>query len=474
MLESLKVIGNYIYDGDKKYPLYYSNKLGVKDAYKIKAYNVDKSILYPFQYIGACFLLTRKKAILSDDTGIGKTVQALFAADYLLKNNKVSRVIISCPKAITEQWKEEIKKFVNEKAEIVENIELDLKYSIMNYEKIRKANKMIPKDTCLILDEASKLKNFNTKNAQSLYFVNNSDYIFMLTATPIENSPLDLWALFKQLKNNYFKENSEEEFINNYAITEKNTNSKGYNYYTIVGWKDLNKIKRIAYPLILKRTINEVYNQLPEKLVKDVYIELTSVENKVYNRIKNEIINDKGEEYILSLYTLLKRFLDSPDILKSGVLIYDLIEEKNLDIISSKLIKLMEIVDELKENNKIVIFTQYSDMAIKLGNVLETPFLYYGDLSSEVIDKFNNSKKGILVMTDKGAYGLNIQSANVLVNYDLPWNPAILKQRLGRIYRIGQTKKTVIINMQVLGFNKIDNLIRYKLKLKDDISNEVI
>lgn len=465
-----EIDGNFIIRNGYKQPLYMAPDK--TKAYSIKKFDLDNGKLLPFQFIGSCFLLTRKKAILGDIMGLGKTIQSLKASEYIMKRDNSKFSLIISPKPLLDQWKKEIHRFTIFKGQILKDFEdLHERYIITNYEKIYKDGfeQILKKKPILILDEATKLKNFDTKYSQELYKSNISDYVFMLSGTVYENSPVDLWSLFKQLKNNYLDYNYYD-FINKYAVIEKRVRLDGQEYSQITGWKNLDDLKSKIEPLILRRNFKDVAFQLPEKTVEDIFVELSKEELQVYNRIKKEILMAKGEEYVLALFTILKRFLDYPDVLEKNNLTKKFVF-KHVD--SSKSAKLLELVDSMRDE-KIVIFTQYSDVAEALGSLLKTKFLYYGDMTNEVIDEFKRVDKGILIMTDKGAYGLNLQSASIVINYDLHWNPAVLEQRIGRVYRMGQKKNVLVLNLIVNEIGLIERYIRLRLKEKTAIGNKLL
>ena len=467
-----EIDGNFIIKNGYKMPLYMAEDK--KYAYRIKKFDINKDGLFPYQYIGSLYLLTRKASILGDFMGLGKTAQALRSSEYLLNKDKEKFCLIVAPKgALVEQWKKEVPKFTKYDAEIIKDIDdnYEKRYIITNYEKLYKDGfeKILKRKPILILDEVSKIKNFFTLYSQALYKYSEPEYMFMLSGTVFENSPIDIWSLFKQMKNNYL-EYDYYDFINKYAIIEERERLDGQTFNTIVGWKNMDELKSKIEPLILRRTFNDVSVQLPEKSVEDVYIELNKNELALYHRIERDIKTQKGDEYVLALFTFLKRFLDYPPVLEKNELTrkYDV-----SNIISSKANMLLEIVESLK-GSKIVIFSQYSDVVQALGDLLKTRYLYYGDISNEIIDEFNKNKEGILIMTDKGAYGLNLQTATVIINYDLPWNPAVIEQRIGRIYRLGQKNKVLVLNLIINEIGLIERYISRILKEKQSLGMKLL
>ena len=442
-----------------------------EEAYRVKKFNlINENLLMPYQSIGAYFLLTRKRAILSYRMGLGKTPVAIVSAHYLMVNTN-RRVLIICPKPLVKQWVDEISKFADSDAEIIDDFDRKYKskWLVVNYEKIRidGFEKFFVGDPIIICDEATKMKNFDSILSQRFYRLCHSEYIFMLTATPITNSPLDIWALFKQLKNDYL-ESSKKEFLDHYGIMKEIELKSGRKIKIPVDWKNLDELADKVKPLILVKTYDQVYTQLPLKTVVDIFVEISQEEVKVYNKIRSKIYKEKGADYKLALLTYLKRFLDAPKILEKD----ELTEEFSTEI-SSKMLKLLDLVEEYKDK-KIIIISQYADVVKELGRILETEYLYYGNISVETVENYLTEEKGILIMTDKGSYGLNLQGANILINYDLPWSDASLEQRIGRVYRIGQTKKVLVFNLVVEQEYLIESYIRQIIGKKRKIGKIVL
>ena len=482
MLEGNK----FIYNG-KEYPLFYAKKLFPEqfhDFYKIKKYNLNTDKLYYYQNVGACFLLTRKRAILADEMGLGKTVQSIFAAKYLMDNKLADRVVIMVMKPLINQWLEELKKFANIDAEIITDFTENGEWLITNYEKCRKPEfkNYLDERTVLILDEATKVKNFNTKTAKELV-KNNCEYIFILTATPIQNSPLDLWALVTQLHLNWL--GSYWNFINKYAVKEE-LELKDRTIMQIIDWKNLNEIREIVEPIVLRRKLRQIYKQIPERESYNIEVDLNDNEMRIYNAIKHLIFKVNGRDYQLGLITILRRYLDFPEVLRNTNAIQELIgkgytsknlfrifTEKDLMQIPSKLEALKDIISTQNSNDKIVIFTEYKDVAEKLGKALGSTYIFSGNADEKILTDFKANGR-ILINTNKGMYGLNLNEANVVINYDMSWNPALLEQRIGRVDRLTQNKRVKVFNLIVSMLNNIEEEIIGTIENKKFYSESII
>jgi len=149
----------------------------------------------------------------------------------------------------------------------------------------------------------------------------------------------------------------------------------------------------------------------------------------------------------------------------------------------NKIDELRELLPEIVENpdNKIVIFSQWKKMfelIIEELNALGLPYVYLnGDMPAlernQIITRFQKEKDlRVFLSTDAGGVGVNLQSANILINIDLPWNPAVLEQRIGRIYRLGQKKHINVFNFISKG--SIEHRILYLLEFKKSVFSGAI
>lgn len=476
-----EITGTEIHIDGKTYPLFVAENLishypqyadGLKRAYIIKKYDLGDTILTNYQKIGSYFLLTRRKAILADEVGLGKTAQSSYAAKYLIEHKLVDRVLFITPASLIGQWQKEFEtKFIHKDLiELNEGTE-DSDYLICNYEKSWKDwfLKYTNERTAIIMDEATKIKNFFTKTAERLYR-NNSKYMFLLTGTPIQNSPVDIWSLFQQMHLKWLGD--YEWFINQYGVLEDKTNQNGVTFRQITGWRRLDDLNKRIYPLLLRRHRKDVLKELPEVQYYDIEVTLSNKEMFVYKKIKDRILNVRGFDYRIALYTILKRYLDYPKVLVNTHAIKGLVDKSELNITSSKFVVLQELIEELFDK-KIIIYSQFADVVDYLAKELNTPYIYHEGIDDTIINEFKQDGH-ILVTTDKGKYGFNLQEANVIINYDLPWNPDGLVQREGRIVRRGQDQETIIYTLQVSAMNFVEDYIRRVLNKKENIAGEIL
>lgn len=451
------------------------------------------SSLWPYQQVGVGFLMTRGKAILADDRGLGKSIQSFAAAMKLYSEKKIDRIVVVTvnPASMFLHWEHDIRKHTNvtdikciwTSNDIIGNNSL---VTVINYEKLSNDNVIAwlaanARRTCLILDEVTKIKNYRTQAYQTLASIKEFPYIFMLTGTPVQNSPSELYAYMALLGYNVF--GSFTRFRDNYAIMERVYTPRG-SIDRIAGWKNLQDLGDKVAPFIIKRTKADVDIELPTKHIMTVPIKLSAEEDTVYKSIVRSLTDclslTRDNKTIFTLISALKEFLNSPELLRES----DSETLRNIpmpvSLMSSKEETFMEEIDEIMSTkSQVVVFTQYARMAAILTRKINDKFgqiavQYSGESTNEPIQDFVNGKYRVLVSTDKGAYGIDLTNANFVINYDHPWNPAIIDQRIDRTHRIGQTQKVFVINLLVEDEEKIEQYIENALMTKRAMADEIL
>ncbi|MEM3829957.1 MAG: DEAD/DEAH box helicase [Candidatus Micrarchaeaceae archaeon] len=454
--------------------------------------------IMPFQWQGYNFLLSKRKAFLLFDTGLGKSVTALLASEELFYLGKINQTIIFAPLPLLEQWKGEIIKFIDiderdiivvigdseTRQDIYERVRRhDAKYIIMNYEKSRLEDFDLGNDAkrLIILDEVTRLKNFKSKTFR--IFKNlNANYKFLLSGRVLENSPSEIYTLNTLLDNQIF--GSFYEFKSKYAITQYNPIIKRE---VIVDWHNLDMLWKVFSNVAISYKVNDVLTQLPP-IVRETYnVYPSEIERKVYkiifdeieNLIKSPNINSEVRDSIFSLIVLEKEYCDSPRLIETSESKFGeyLRSMYNFDQDGTKLGELINVLD-LARPGQIIIFTQYERMAklIKRKLDTETSFtseIFASDAPESVVSDFQANRFKILISTDKGAYGLNLGNASTIINYDLPWNPAILEQRIGRVKGFRQLNNILVINMLIPLQEMLEARVRDVLMRKQNYYSEV-
>ncbi|MGQ4891707.1 MAG: SNF2-related protein [Candidatus Njordarchaeia archaeon] len=415
---------------------------------------------------------------IADDMGLGKTLQVITSILHF-KNTRVLKdpVLVICPTSVVGNWAREIEKFAPSLSWAIYhgiNRKLDLEKDIIitSYNLVRIDFERFAKHKwgMVIIDEAQNIKNPNAQKTKAVKALNTNLRIAM-TGTPIENRLLELWSIMDFLNPGYL--GSRKAFIENYVIP-------------IEKYGDLEKaeeLRKIISPFILRRlkTDKNIIKDLPEKVEIDKYCRLTKEQISLYmSVVKDELkkietkegIGKKGE--VLKLILYLKQICNHPSLfLKRPIAEIEA---------SGKMMVLRDIVEDiLASGEKLLIFTQYKEMAKLLKEMLSKEFkasieLFTGELSrkkrEQIIKLFENGYIDILILTIKaGGTGLNLVSANNVVHYDLWWNPAVENQATDRAYRIGQTKNVFVYRLITEGTieDKINELLQKKKELAEMI-----
>ncbi len=413
--------------------------------------------LLDYQREGVDFLISKGRALLADEMGLGKTVQAISAAMILKQQGKVKRVLVVCPSSLKRQWRTEIEKFTDETATIPEGqpkrrkaqYDNDTFFTIVNYELVyRDYHTIYPKNwELVILDETQRIKNWKTKTSRYIKGL-TPPYRFALTGTPIENRLEELHSILSFIDQKIL--GPFWVFSDDYIVWK--TKFFGPTPVKVVdGYKNLERLRERISRVLLRRKKIDVLPQLPP-LVQNTYrVEMIPAQRKIYKKVEQEIvafINDKGERKVinevLGRITYLREICDSPKLLSSDA------------DMGKKVPELLKIIDDtVQAGRQIIVFTQWTRMMEIIQGELDAQKLKYtvlhGGLTNESrqesIDRFTAGEVPIFLSTDAGAYGVNLQVASVVVNFDLPWNPAVLEQRIARAHRMGVEDSVTVINL---------------------------
>lgn len=444
-------------------------------------YSVVTADLYPYQKEGIDFALFKKSAIIADEMGLGKTIQAIALA--LLKKDifRLEKTLIICPASLKEQWKREIERFSNEQGLVIsgpkdkrqEAYEKDNNFfKITNYEAVLRDNLVINryKPDLIILDEAQRIKNFETKTAQCIKSIPHKQSI-VISGTPLVNKLEDLYSIVQFSDTELFS--PLWEFAAEHFILKKDKKNK------IFGYKNLDCIHDRLKPLVIRRKKEDVLKDLPEQVSNNYYIELCEEQLEMH------------QGYVSSLLPILNKKFHTPidvrriqQLLTSMRMVCDstfLIDRKTN--LSPKLKELKEVLKDLVVENrrKTVIFSEWTTMTFLIGKLLselKIPFVEFtGKIPVQkrqaIINEFNQNEECLVFLsTDAGGVGLNLQTADCVINFELPWNPAKLNQRIGRVMRIGQKSKCVNV-VNFIAKNSIEEKIHAGIKLKQELFDGV-
>ena len=433
--------------------------------------------LYPYQKEGVKFGVLKPGVLIGDEMGLGKTLQAISLGILKKEIFGFSKILVVTLASLKEQWKREIEKFSHEKAIIIEGSPFQRKalykedthlFKITNYEAVLRDITIISgfHPDIIILDEAQRIKNFSTKTAEAVKRLPKKHGI-VLTGTPLENKLEDVYSIV-QFLDPYMLTPLWKFASDHFMIPRKKNTS-------IVGYKNLDMLKDKLKPILIRRKKEEVLKDLPKEVVNNYYIDLTDEQQEIHGG------------YARSLIPLLnKKFLTPMDMRRIQILLLRMrmvcdstyLIDRDTHI-SPKLKELESILDEMviQNNRKMVIFSEWTTMTFLIARHLSDMNIPFIELSGKVpvkkrqalIDEFtNNPDCRVFLSTDAGGTGLNLQAADCVVNFELPWNPAKMNQRIGRVSRIGQESHCInVINL--IAKQSIEERILAGIQLKTDL-----
>ena len=440
-----------------------------------------KAKLYPYQEEGIRFAAKAGRCLLADDMGLGKTIQGIGAAELLKREFGITKVLIICPTSLKYQWKSEIEKFAGSSIRVIEGTpdkrEVQYRgeefYKIVSYHTASNDAAVISSTfpDLIILDEAQRIKNFLTKTARNIKRI-PSTYALVLTGTPLENRLEELYSVVQFL--DPFVLGSYHEFLGKHQIRSETGK--------ISGFRDLNAIGETLSQIMLRRKKAEVLGELPERVDKMLLVPMTEKQLELHDEFNATVarlvhkwrrlgfLPEKDRQRLMISLNMMRMVCDSSFILD---------QESRHD---TKIDELMSIIQEVisEGDEKLVVFSQWERMTRIVAMELDKQGIGYKYLHGGVPSKkreelftgFNRDPEiRVFLSTDAGGTGLNLQSASFMVNLDIPWNPAVLEQRIGRIHRMGQKKKVSVINMVSAGTieHRMTEVLKFKSALAEGI-----
>jgi len=392
--------------------------------------------------------------ILADEMGLGKTVQALALLANTMRQDSPPALVV-CPTSLVENWVREVQKFVPDfKATAVTGAKrseiwqesLDSNLIVTSYAIIKRDYPFLEKRSFsyLILDEAQHIKNPSTANAKVCKSV-EAQHRLVLTGTPLENSPEDLWSIFDFLHPDML--GSFHSFKNYYADIDKDTD------------KQHNLAARVS-PFILRRKKAQVCTELPPKQEQVLYCEMEPEQRTLYDQLISsgrtqlsqllKTSKGPGSMEILTILMRLRQLCCHPDLLPPELngKIHD----------SAKMDLLHELVlENIDSGHKMLLFSQFTSLLHLVKGWLDEAKIKYEYLDGATkdrqarVDHFNNNDKISLFLLSlkAGGTGLNLTSADTVIIYDPWWNPAVESQATDRTHRIGQLKPVTSVKLVV-------------------------
>ncbi|WP_456274065.1 DEAD/DEAH box helicase [Bacillus sp. AK031] len=398
------------------------------------------------------------KAILADEVGLGKTIEAgLILKEYMIRG-LVKKVLILVPASLVSQWAIELnskffipavaqkKSYVWDQCDIVIS-SIDTAKRSPHREKVYEQNYDL-----VIIDEAHKLKNHKTKNYEFVQSLKKK-FCLLLTATPIQNRVEEIFHLVSLLKPGHL--GNESAFAEKY---KKGSRSVGNDAH----------LKELVNKVMIRNRRSDTGIEWTKRHVKTVLIDFSKEERELYDSFS--ILKSPQEERVSSSFSLLT--LQREACSSREAVFYTLKnmlerQEHPSPLLTSNVNALMKKVENVQANSKaqealkiiqsvndkVIIFTEYRatqlylQWFLKQNGITSVPFRggFKRGKKDWMRELFKNHAQ-VLIATEAGGEGINLQFCHHIINFDLPWNPMRLEQRIGRVHRLGQTKDVHIYN----------------------------
>jgi len=438
--------------------------------------------LFPYQREGVYFAAQAGRCLIADEMGLGKTIQAIAAAELMKKEFGIGRVLIICPTSLKYQWKSEIEKFTDNSSLVVEGNPLaripqyqkdESFYKIVSYYTAGRDLKHINENEfdLIILDEAQRIKNWQTKISQNIKKI-QSTYAIVLTGTPLENKLEELYSIIQFI--DPFLLGSLFNFLNQYQVSDDTGK--------VIGYQHLNQIGEVLKEVMIRRTRKQVLNQLPSRRDKNLFVPMTEQQHQVHQEYADQVARlvHKWKRMGFLPEKDRQRLLISLNMMRMSCNSTYIIDQRTRH--DTKIDELMSILEEVLDlqSEKVVIFSQWERMTRLVAHELNEKgiryeYLHGGVPSADRKDLFKNFNQDpetvVFLSTDAGGVGLNLQAASYMINLDIPWNPATLEQRIARIYRMGQKRKVSIINLVSTGTieHRMLDVLKFKSSMADGV-----
>jgi SNF2 family DNA or RNA helicase len=374
-------------------------------------------------------------------------------------------VLVVCTTSLKYQWQSEIGRFLGRRPERAARViaggrgqrqkdfKLDDFCKITNYEKLETDLDLIADwaPEVVIVDEAQRIKNWNTIAARALKRI-DSAYAFVLTGTPLENKLEELVSIVQFVDQHRL--GPTWKLLHEHQVKDE--------VGRVTGYKALEKIGQTLAPIMIRRRKSEVLRQLPGRTDQNILVPMTEKQldyhrenGAIVKRIvqrwrKTGFLSDKDQRRMTCALQNMRMSCDST---------YLVDKETDHGVKADELAALL--VDLFADPDaKAVVFSQWTrthDIVIRRLEAHGIGYVsFHGGVPSEnrpaLVQRFRDDQAcRVFLSTDAGSTGLNLQHASILINMDLPWNPAVLEQRAGRIHRLGQRRPVRIVSFVAKG-----------------------
>ena len=443
-----------------------------------------KTPLYPYQVEGAIHLATKGRAILADEMGLGKTVQAIAAALLLREVAGAKRSLVVVPASLKGEWLEQLAMFTDARVELLAGDRrqrlarydaTEAFFIIANYEQVvrdwRDINARLRPDI-VILDEAQRIKNWSTQTARRLKCL-DSRFAFVLTGTPLENRIDEFYSIAEFVDPSLFG----SLFRFNRAYYKFDDRGKS------AGMQNLEDLHEKASSIMLRRRKDMVEDELPGRTDRNYFVGMTEDQATRYGEYDMKVTRlcalAKKRQLTREEMDKLQRYLACMRMLCDSCYIID--PEIRESPKADEALKILEDVFASDPSRKVVVFSEWVRMLELVEERLRDAGIAFAvhtgsvrqDCRRAELKRFKTDPEcRVLLSSESGGVGLNLQSASVVMNLDLPWNPAKLEQRIARAWRKRQSRDVMVVNL--VAEKTIEHKMLFTLKYKKGLADLVL
>jgi superfamily II DNA or RNA helicase len=417
--------------------------------------------LYDYQREGVLFAARAGRCLIGDEMGLGKTIQAIATSEVMARLFGVERVLIVCPTSLKHQWQREIERFLKRPVGVINGMRArrergyteDSFFKVTNYDTVYRDLDLIQtwSPDLVILDEAQRIKNWSTRTARSVKRI-TSPYALVLTGTPLENRLEELISIVQFVDR--YRLGPTFRLLHEHQVRDDDGK--------VVGYRNLDQIGQTLEPILVRRQKDQVLDQLPERIDSNIFVPMTPLQMKHHSENLEVVarIVQKWRRYRFLSEADQRRLMIALQRMRMSCDNSYLVDHKSDN--GPKADEACTLLEEIYErpDTKVVVFSQW----LRMHELLVRRFkdrkwehvVFHGGVPGskrkDLIDRFRDDPKcRAFLATDAGGVGLNLQHATLVINMDLPWNPAVLEQRVGRVHRLGQRQAVRVVNFVAKG-----------------------
>lgn len=444
-----------------------------------------KGELRPYQQEAKERMVDRGQMLLAIVMGGGKTPTTIAAVEELIEMGDVERCLVVVPAALKYQWRDEIAKFSNSKSIVIDGNAKKRKelwrkaqlvpYTIVNPETLLNDTKLIGSVQCIVVDEASMLKNRTAKRTRLMRKLGKTvPFRFALTGTPVENRPEELFSLMEFV---------DPDVLGDFKLFD-HTFIVRDGWGKVLRYRNLDQINKTMQECMVRLSFDDIKDQMPDVVRQVIPVEFDAKGAALYQRIASELLVEIGQAIrmggfdlwshyndpagneaqgkIMSKLTVLRMLCDNPELIVRSAANFnddnvkagsqyaaELVADGALADLKAapKLYAVIEYIEAVLESdpdNKIVLFSFFKDnlnLIKKATSKVTKSVIFTGDMSAQEKDAAKKQFQTdpdtrLFLSSDAGGYGVDLPQANFLISYDLPWSSGKLEQREARIIRL--------------------------------------